>query len=69
MKSELVERARFLAAGQDDPHSVTISDLCDEIERLRAALKEAAEMMDGEGLAAADHVWEALGLEPPHTQR
>ena len=38
MKSELVERARFLAAGQDDPHSVTISELCDEIERMRKAL-------------------------------
>ncbi len=38
--TDLVERARFLAAGQDDPHSVTISELCDEIERLVAALVE-----------------------------
>ncbi len=43
MRSELVERARFLAAGQDDPHSVTISELCDEIEELRRALYEADE--------------------------
>lgn len=38
--SDLVERARFLAAGQDDPHSVTISELCDEIERLCDDAKE-----------------------------
>ncbi len=42
MKSDLVERARFLASGQDDPHSVTISELCDEIERLRDALRSIA---------------------------
>lgn len=33
---DMVSRARFLAAGQDDPHSVTIAELCDEIARLRA---------------------------------
>ena len=42
MKSELVERARFLASGQDDPPSVTITELCDEIERMRGALREIA---------------------------
>ncbi len=40
-----------------------------EIKRLRAALKEAAEIMDGEGLAAADDTWRALGLLPPHKRR
>lgn len=39
----LVERARFLASCQDDPHSVTIDELCDEIERLRAALSQASQ--------------------------
>lgn len=33
--SELVERARFLAAGQDDPHSETIGELCDLIDSLQ----------------------------------
>ncbi len=38
--TDLVERARFLAAGQGDPHSATITDLCDEIERLRRIEKD-----------------------------
>ena len=42
MKSELVERARFLAVGQDGPHSVTITELCDEIERLRDLLNKTS---------------------------
>lgn len=33
-----IEYARFLAAGQDDPHSQTIDELCDTIELLRKAL-------------------------------
>ncbi len=53
--TDLVERARFLAAGQDDPHSATITELCDEIEELRRALAKAeavcrraiTELMDG----------------------
>lgn len=32
---DLVDRARFLAAGQDDPHSQTIIELCDALEALR----------------------------------
>ena len=39
--TDLVERARFLAAGQDDPHSVTITELCDKIEGLEADLDSA----------------------------
>ncbi|MXO67809.1 hypothetical protein GRI72_03045 [Altererythrobacter marinus] len=42
MKDKLVERARFLASGQDDPHSVTIDELCDRIEAQAAALRESA---------------------------
>ena len=40
--NDLVERARFLAAGQDDPHSVTITELCSEIERLREILNKTS---------------------------
>ena len=52
--SDLVRRSRFLAAGQDDPHSVTISELCDEILRLRRAMGRALnatpdQTPDGEG--------------------
>lgn len=35
MQSDIVQRSLFLAAGQDDPHSVTITELCAEIARLR----------------------------------
>lgn len=45
--SELVERARFLAAGQGDPHSATITDLCDRIEQLERELAEAREALKG----------------------
>ena len=38
--TDIVERARFLAAGQDDPHSVTITELCDRIEVLESALEQ-----------------------------
>ena len=31
-----IEYALFLAAGQDDPHSVTITELCDSLSRLTA---------------------------------
>lgn len=43
MKDKLVERARFLANGQDDPHSVTIDELCDRIEEQEAAVKGLVE--------------------------
>ncbi len=62
-------REEISAELESDITSMTMLDAADEIERLRAALKEAAEMMDGEGLAHADLVWKVLGLEPPHTQR
>jgi hypothetical protein len=32
----LTDRARFLASGQDDPHSQTITDLCERIRELEA---------------------------------
>lgn len=38
MKDHLVDRARFLAAGQDDPHSVTITELVDRIVELEAEM-------------------------------
>jgi len=37
---DIVERLRFLASGQDDPHSVELTAAADEIERLREALRE-----------------------------
>lgn len=40
--SALVERARFLASGQDDPHSVTIEELCARIAELEGALEPFA---------------------------
>ena len=39
--NDIVERARFLATGQDDPHSVTITELCDKIEGMEEDLKSA----------------------------
>lgn len=36
--TDIVERLRFLASGQDDPHSVELTTAADEIERLRWAL-------------------------------
>lgn len=38
----LVERLRFLASGQDDQHSVALTEAADEIERLRGALLDIA---------------------------
>ena len=40
----LIERARFLASGQNDPHSVTIEELCAELEANAAEIgrKDAA---------------------------
>lgn len=35
MGMDLVEAGRFLASGQADPHSETITALCDEVVRLR----------------------------------
>lgn len=33
---ELIERSLFLASGQDDPHSVTITELCAALRTLKA---------------------------------
>ena len=52
--TDLVERARFLAACQGDPHSATIyahesfsrTELCDEIERLRTSLSDLLGWVD-----------------------
>ena len=41
LKAE-IERLRFLASGQNDPHSVALAKAADEIERLREALREIA---------------------------
>ncbi len=44
-----IEYALFLAAGQDDPHSVTITELCASLSRLTAdneALREALGRID-----------------------
>lgn len=40
--TDIVERLRFLAAGQNDPHSVELAAAADEIERLREALEQIA---------------------------
>ncbi len=66
MKSELVERARFLASGQDDPHSATISELCAEIERLRAVLQDIADhnLEVGAGTAARWALQDTPDKEP-----
>lgn len=40
--TDIVERLRFLASGQDDPQSVALAKAADEIERLREALREIA---------------------------
>jgi hypothetical protein len=42
MSSEFVNRIRFLAAGQDDPQSVALSDCADHIDALNAALEAYA---------------------------
>jgi hypothetical protein len=41
----LVERALWLASGQDDPHSATISELCATIQALEARVREAREVV------------------------
>ena len=41
--TDIVERLRFLASGQDDPQSVALANAADEIERLRATFVEMRE--------------------------
>ena len=55
--SDLVERARFLAAGQDDPHSVMITELCDEIDRLRKPLRSFTDHLDVEWAQHKESSW------------
>lgn len=43
--TEIVQRLRFLAAGQNDPHSVELACAADEIERLNAIVEMQAEEM------------------------
>ena len=38
--TDIVERLRFLASGQDDPQSVALANAADEIERLRTEAQE-----------------------------
>lgn len=37
--SKLINRARFLASGQGDPHSITITELCDALEAVVASYR------------------------------
>ena len=69
MKGIIDEYADAKAAARNRVLADERLKLVCEIAQLRAALKEAAEVMDGEGLAAADGAWGALGIAPPHTQR
>lgn len=41
--SEFVRRIRFLAAGQDDPQSIALSECADRIEALEIALEKVAQ--------------------------
>ena len=39
MTTDLIQRLRFLASGQDDPHSQALTEAAAELERLRAQVK------------------------------
>jgi hypothetical protein len=43
----LVERLRFLASGQDDAHSVALTEAAAEIERLRVTLANESRRVCG----------------------
>ena len=45
--SEFVNRIRFLAAGQDDPQSIALSQCADHIDALEKALLEIFEVYAG----------------------
>ena len=52
--SEFVKRIRFLAAGQDDPQSIALSECADRIEALEKALQAMLHAVCHEtGFAAA----------------
>jgi len=67
--TDLIEKARFLASGQDDPHSVALSECADalaaqaaEIERLtkeRDCAKSRADVLMADATAATTALMEA----------
>ena len=61
--TDIVERIRFLASGQNDPHSVELTAAADEIERLREALRVIAD-----GDAPRDHaiIYRSDGVHSKH---
>lgn len=59
----LIDRAEFLAAGQDDPHSVTITELCEAAKVLRDALASIARGDDSADGMAGDIARAALSLK------
>jgi hypothetical protein len=73
VKAKLVARARFLASGQGDPHSATITELCDFIEASTRIEPEAADRGVSEALAdiAAERARqiEVEGWTPEHDDK
>jgi hypothetical protein len=63
--TDIVERLRFLASGQDDVHSTAISEAADIIERLRTVMVAAAEEIAAHWDAHCD----AEGYGPANLQR
>jgi len=47
--SEFVNRIRFLAAGQDDPQSIALSECAARIEALETALRDVIAYADRRG--------------------
>jgi hypothetical protein len=47
MTDDLVKRLRFLASGQDDPHSLAITEAADRIEELQARVEWAEGYLRG----------------------
>ena len=56
----LVERMRFLASGQDDPHSVALTEAADELERLRGIVPEVLERLNDDLCAENERLRAAL---------
>ncbi len=44
--SDLTDRLRFLASGQDDAHSVAIDEAANEIDKLRLNLNEFRDALE-----------------------
>jgi hypothetical protein len=49
MTDDIVKRLRFLASGQDDPHSLAITEAADRIEELEFVLRFIANINYGNG--------------------